>query len=69
MTDQVALDIQDDGRGFDPRDLDTSFEGGGFGLKTMQQRAEQSGGNVLIESANGKGTTLVVQIPINEVDN
>jgi signal transduction histidine kinase len=63
MADQVALDIQDDGQGFDPQNLDTSR---GFGLQVMRQRAEQNGGTVIVESAEGKGTTLVIQIPIKE---
>lgn len=66
MADQVALDIQDDGQGFDPQNLDASIGEGGFGLQTMRQRAEQNGGRVLIESAGGKGTTLVVQLPIDQ---
>ena len=31
-----------------------------------RQRAEQSGGKVIVESADGKGTTLVIQIPVDE---
>jgi signal transduction histidine kinase len=62
MADQVALDIQDDGQGFDPQNLDTSR---GFGLQAMRQRAEQNGGTVIVESAEGKGTTLVIQMPID----
>jgi signal transduction histidine kinase len=66
MADQVALDIQDDGQGFDPQNLESSIGEGGFGLQTMRQRAEQSGGKVFVESAGGKGTTLVVQLPIDQ---
>jgi signal transduction histidine kinase len=66
MTDQIALDIHDNGQGFDPLNQDASIGNGGFGLQTMRQRAEQSGGLVLVESAEGKGTTLVVQIPLDE---
>jgi len=66
MADQVALDIQDDGRGLDPENLEAAKSDGGFGLQAMRQRAEQNGGQLLIESADGKGTTLVVQIPVDE---
>jgi signal transduction histidine kinase len=66
MADQVALDIQDDGQGFDPQNLDSSAGEGGFGLRAMRQRVEQTGGTVIIESAPGQGTTLVIQVPIEE---
>ena len=66
MADQVALDIQDDGIGLDPKNLEATKSDGGFGLQAMRQRAEQNGGQLLIESAAGKGTTLVVQIPVDE---
>ena len=66
MDDQVALDVQDDGKGFD-----TQFpanparqSGGGFGLQVMRQRVEQLGGRMILESTAEVGTTLVVQIPV-----
>ncbi len=36
---------------------------GGFGLKALRERAEQSGGQLLIESATGEGTTLTLSLP------
>jgi signal transduction histidine kinase len=68
MADQVALDIQDDGDGFDVQALDTAGEAGGYGLQVMRQRAEQVGGKVYIESNPGKGTTLVIQLPIDDAE-
>jgi signal transduction histidine kinase len=67
MADQVALDIQDDGSGFDPEEIEAAEIEQGFGLIAMRQRAEQNGGQVIIESTSGKGTTLVIQIPLEEV--
>jgi signal transduction histidine kinase len=66
MDKEVALDVQDDGLGFDPQDLQNSpGQGGdGFGLLAMRQRAESIGGSVIVESSPGEGTTLVVQLPI-----
>lgn len=66
MADQVALDIQDDGEGFDPKKMDGYSGAGGFGLRAMRQRVEQIGGSVIIESTPGQGTTLAIQIPIEE---
>ena len=68
MADQVALDIQDDGNGLDLENLEAAKSDGGFGLQAMRQRAEQNGGQLLIESTDGKGTTLVVQIPVDEAE-
>lgn len=66
MDDQVALDVQDDGAGFDPQlpIEHTDQFSGGFGLQVMRQRVEQLGGEVILESSPGDGTTLVVQIPV-----
>jgi signal transduction histidine kinase len=66
MADQVALDIQDDGVGFDPQSLDVSKSVGGFGLQAMRQRSEQNDGKLIIESEVGEGTTLVIQIPVDQ---
>jgi signal transduction histidine kinase len=56
----VGAVIEDDGRGFDPeRDVD-----GGIGLIGMRERIALLDGSVTIESAPGKGTTLVVEVPV-----
>ena len=69
MADQVALDVQDDGQGFDPQKPGSSADQseGGFGLRAMRQRVEQTGGMVIVESSSGEGTTLVIQIPMMSV--
>ncbi len=73
LGDVVILDVQDDGVGFVPGDgdgdtavADTHSTGvsGGFGLVAMRQRAEQLGGELLIESEPGEGTTLAVSISL-----
>lgn len=58
--DKIALTVQDDGVGFD---ADAEYVGH-FGLKTMRERTRALGGNVTIESAHGKGTTVYAEIPI-----
>ena len=69
MADQVALDVQDDGQGFDPQNPGSSGDqgNGGFGLQVMRKRVEQVEGEVIVESIPGQGTTLVIQIPIVSV--
>jgi signal transduction histidine kinase len=66
MEDQLALDIQDDGSGFDPEVLHRKTAGslGGFGLEVMRSRVAQFGGELIVESTPGQGTTLVIQIPL-----
>lgn len=63
LEDLVVLDIQDDGAGFDPA-ASTNRSEGGFGLQAMRERVGRLGGQLLIESASGEGTTLAVQLPI-----
>jgi signal transduction histidine kinase len=68
MADMVALDVRDDGAGFNsaqaPRDNGNAA--GGFGLAAMRERVEQQGGKLIIESALGEGATLVVELPISQ---
>jgi PAS domain S-box-containing protein len=58
--DHVLLIIEDDGVGFDPGDAGTA--GHGFGLLGMQERASLVGATLQIESAAGKGTTILVRM-------
>jgi signal transduction histidine kinase len=67
MNNLVALNVQDDGVGFDPDQLhpDSSDQStGGFGIMGMRERVEQLRGTLLVESAFGEGTTLMVAIPV-----
>jgi signal transduction histidine kinase len=55
----AALEIADDGVGFDP-----SLRGGdGFGLPGMRERVERLGGTLRVESAPGAGTRVRVEVP------
>jgi sensor histidine kinase regulating citrate/malate metabolism len=38
---------------------------GGFGLVGVRERIEQLRGTMLVESASGEGTTLMVAIPVS----
>jgi signal transduction histidine kinase len=60
---QLLLTVEDDGCGFDPGQQSTVSEGG-LGLIGMQERATLIGGNVAIESNPGKGTTVLIRIPL-----
>ena len=59
-SDHVLLIVEDDGVGFDPLDESTAPQG--FGLLGMQERAALVGATIQIESAVGKGTTVLVRM-------
>ncbi len=64
--DSVTLIIEDNGAGFNINSKRVSNEsGGGLGLVGMSERASLIGGNVVIESAPGKGTTIFVRVPFS----
>jgi signal transduction histidine kinase len=55
----VRLEIEDDGRGFDP----SAEPAGHFGLDSMRSRAAEIGGALEISSVPGHGTVLRVIVP------
>lgn len=55
-----ALEVVDDGVGFDPAE---ARAGGGFGLDGMRRRVEASGGRISVDSAPGRGTRVRVSLP------
>jgi signal transduction histidine kinase len=59
MDDEVALDVRDDGRGFDGSAGST----GGFGLAAMRQRVEGLSGTLQVESEPGGGTAISACVP------
>ena len=65
LGDRVALDVVDDGTGFDPGLLPAPDpENGGFGLPAMRARMHALGGTLAIASAPGHGTALAAQLPL-----
>ena len=61
----LVLRVKDDGQGFIPSEAAKS---GGLGLTTMKERAELCGGQVRINSHPGKGTEIVIHIPLTGKD-
>lgn len=57
----LRVTIEDDGRGFDPEE---AVDKQGFGLRSMRGRAESIGGRLEIDSAPGKGTRVIVRVPL-----
>jgi signal transduction histidine kinase len=59
----VVLVVEDDGVGFVLGSPDLAEHLGLFG---MQERIEMLGGNFLIESSPGKGTTVKAEVPCHD---
>jgi signal transduction histidine kinase len=69
LEDEVALDVRDDGVGFDPAELDgAAADGvtGGFGLVAMRQRIEGLAGTLQVESEPGGGTAISASVPMGD---
>ncbi len=67
MGDEVALDVHDDGVGFDVgRPADAT--GAGFGLHGMRQRVARVAGSLAIESEPGRGTAISARVPAIAAD-
>ncbi len=58
--DRLTLVIQDDGRGFDARQMK------GAGLLGIQERVARLGGTVSVHSKPGDGTILSIELPLTE---
>ena len=57
--DTLSLEVQDDGRGFDPEDVAVNA----LGIKSMEERALALGGKLRLWSEPGKGTRVSMQCP------
>ncbi|MDQ2809321.1 MAG: sensor histidine kinase [Chloroflexota bacterium] len=64
--DQLILDIQDDGRGFDPQVRPPQAQAGGHhGLSSMVDRTVLLGGQLQIQSTPGHGTRIHAGLPLH----
>ncbi len=62
--DRVHLSIEDDGAGFDPS---TVRKKGGLGLASMEERVRLVGGRLMVESGQGRGTLITVDVPLTQM--
>ncbi|WP_207892090.1 sensor histidine kinase [Streptacidiphilus pinicola] len=67
---EVALDVVDDGAGFDPARAAAAGprRDGGFGLVGMRERIESVAGTLQIESEPGSGTGLSARVPVGSTE-
>lgn len=66
LPEAVALDVRDDGQGFDPsaaRAAGDPLHSGGTGISAWTESVERMGGTLNVRSAPGSGTTLTATIP------
>jgi signal transduction histidine kinase len=63
MDSEVALDVRDDGAGFDPALPRAPGDGTGFGLTAMRQRIEGLSGTLEIEAEPDGGTAISACVP------
>ena len=59
---RIRVQIVDDGNGFAPERVR------GMGILGMEERVKRLGGSLTIESARGKGTTVLAEIPAERAD-
>jgi signal transduction histidine kinase len=57
----LALDVRDDGCGFDPQQ---ARYGPGVGLRSFAERSARRGGSLRIDSAPGCGATVRLRLPL-----
>ncbi|TYB46283.1 sensor histidine kinase [Actinomadura chibensis] len=65
----LALDVRDDGRGFEPPPdgrLDLLARDGHYGLVGMRERAHRIGGRLTVDGAPGLGTTVHLVVPVGD---
>ncbi len=65
-SDTIRLSVRDDGQGFCPNANGAAADH--FGLLGMQERADQIGGELVIESSPGAGTCIRVSAPLSPVE-
>jgi signal transduction histidine kinase len=60
---EVTLLVEDDGCGFEVTSRPRSRGPGGLGITGMQERIQLVGGRLLIDSAEGRGTSIRATVP------
>ena len=64
LGDDIELTVHDDGRGFDVEAV--RRDGRGLGLVSIEERGHAAGGEVLIVSQPGQGTTIFACVPAGD---
>lgn len=62
----LRVEISDNGRGFQTKEIFDGHHRRNFGVRSMTGRAKNLGGTLEIRSEPGAGTTILVEVPIEE---
>ncbi len=62
--DGLELEITDDGVGFDPEE---GWRSGGYGLRSLRERAEAIEATLTVDTRSGGGTRVRVRVPVAEL--
>jgi PAS domain S-box-containing protein len=62
---QLRIEVEDDGHGFDTSRARDFLHAGRVGLASMRERVELASGTFTIRSTPGRGTALMVSIPLD----
>jgi len=65
QNDNLSVAVQDNGSGFNFNPKFVKVEDYGFGLMSIYERIENISGTVQIDTAPGKGTKVVINVPVN----
>jgi signal transduction histidine kinase len=66
--DQFVLEVQDDGVGFNVGAVDASYaQRGSLGMVNMRERTRMIRGQLRVESAEGKGTRIILTVPVQDL--
>jgi two-component system NarL family sensor kinase len=62
-SEQIELEVRDDGAGFDPARRAAALQDGHIGLASSERRVQMVGGELVVESAPRRGTTIRATLP------
>lgn len=62
--DEVVLRVEDEGRGFDPLQVDETDAGTGLGLSGIYKRMQLYGGTIAIDADTDRGTRVTLALPV-----
>ncbi|MFH0976185.1 MAG: PAS domain S-box protein [Spirochaetota bacterium] len=59
----IKIEVNDQGKGFDPGIMDSLIPNMGFGLMGIRERAKYIGGDLVIKSIPGEGSSFTLLVP------
>jgi two-component system sensor histidine kinase DegS len=65
---RVRISVEDNGVGFDVAAALNQQENKHIGLRTLKEKTELLGGQLIIESSAGRGTRATVELPVGNVN-